>query len=223
MKNKKQGILFDLDGTLWDSAQGVVDSWNVVLERFPDVDKVMTVEDIHGCMGLPMDEIGRKRFGGMGLSEERITEIMIACEEYENEYLTEHGGVLYPHLEDVLQILSKDYFLAIVSNCQVGYIEAFLTYHKLGRYFDDTENFGNTGLQKWDNMRLVCERNQLTSALYVGDIQRDYEAACKAELPFIHAAYGFGMIRDRVPEIRSLIELPNVVRDVFDSMETKQQ
>ena len=219
----KQGILFDLDGTLWDSGQGVVDSWNVVLKRFPEIHKIMTVEDIHSSMGLPMDEIGRKRFGDSGLSEERIAEIMKACEEYENEYLTEHGGVLYPHLEDVLKILSKDYFLAIVSNCQVGYIEAFLTYHKLAGYFDDTENFGNTGLQKWDNMRLVCERNQLTQAVYVGDIQKDYEAACKAGLPFIHAAYGFGMIRDRVPEIRSLVELPNVVKDVFGSMEAKQQ
>ena len=27
----KQGILFDLDGTLWDSAQAVVDSWNCLL------------------------------------------------------------------------------------------------------------------------------------------------------------------------------------------------
>ena len=29
----RQGILFDLDGTLWDSSRQVVESWNVVLEQ----------------------------------------------------------------------------------------------------------------------------------------------------------------------------------------------
>ena len=35
----KQGILFDLDGTLWDSAQAVVDSWNEIIETLPDFHK----------------------------------------------------------------------------------------------------------------------------------------------------------------------------------------
>ena len=214
---KKQGILFDLDGTLWDSGQAVVDSWNEVLERLPDVDRHITVEDMHSYMGLPMDEIGRRCFAGQNLSEERIREIMHECEQYENEYILIHGGVLMPHLEEVLRELSKDYFLAVVSNCQIGYIEAFIEHHKLSQYFDDTENYGKTGLPKGDNIRLVCDRNQLEQALYVGDIQGDYDSACVAGIPFIHARYGFGTIDTEVPYIDSLTELRSVTEAIFQN------
>lgn len=212
----RQGILFDLDGTLWDSSRQVVESWNVVLEQQPDVRRRVTMKDMQGFMGLPMDEIGRRCFRDEGLSEERIREVMKACEEYENEYLRQKGGVLFPHLEDVLKQLSKDYFLAIVSNCQVGYIEAFLEYHRLGGYFSDTENFGRTGLQKGDNIRLVCDRNHLDRAVYLGDIQGDYDSACKAGIPFILAGYGFGQVDAEVPVIRSLTELPKAVAKILN-------
>lgn len=212
----KQGILFDLDGTLWDSSRQVVESWNETLKRQPDIHRQITIEDMQGFMGLPMDEIGRRCFQGQGLTDERIVEIMRSCEQEENEYIRLHGGVLFPHLEEVLQDLSKDYFLAIVSNCQVGYIEAFLEYHKLSSYFNDFESFGNTGLQKGDNIRLVCERNQLEQAVYLGDIQGDYDSACKAGIPFILAGYGFGTVDADVPVIQSLLELRKTVEGVQD-------
>lgn len=211
----KQGILFDLDGTLWDSSEQVVASWNEVLAKQPDVERRVTGKDMQGFMGLPMDEIGRRCFQGQGISEERIREIMKACETYENEYIRHHGGTLFPQLEAVLEELSKDYILAIVSNCQVGYIEAFLEYHKLSTYFSDYESFGNTGLQKGENIRLVCNRNDLERAVYVGDIQGDYDSACKAGIPFILAGYGFGEVDADVPVIGSLAELPEAVRQVL--------
>lgn len=215
MKNKKQGILFDLDGTLWDSGEAVVASWNEVLDSLEDVNRHITTEDMHSYMGLPMDEIGRRCFAGCGLTEERVAEVMKACEIHENDYILQHGGILFPHVEEVLKALSKDYFLAIVSNCQIGYIEAFLEYHKLGQYIDDTENFGATGMQKWDNIRLVCERNQLEKAVYLGDIQGDYNAASKAGIPFIHAKYGFGTIDTEVPAIEGIEELATTVKSVL--------
>lgn len=211
----RQGILFDLDGTLWDSSKQVVEAWNEILAKQPDVERTITIEDMQGFMGLPMDEIGRKCFQGQGLTEERIMEIMKACEGYENEYIRQHGGVLFPQLEEVLQDLSKDYFLAVVSNCQVGYIEAFLEYHKLSEYFSDFESFGKTGLQKGDNIRLVCERNHLERAVYLGDIQRDYDSACKAGIPFILAGYGFGTVDADVPVIHSLTELRRTAEEIF--------
>lgn len=215
----RQGILFDLDGTLWDSSRQVVESWNEVLAQQPDVERQITIEDMQGFMGLPMDEIGRRCFQGQGLTEVRIREIMKACEDYENDYIRRHGGILFPNLEEVLQDLSGDYFLAVVSNCQVGYIEAFLEYHQLSEYFADFESFGNTGLQKGDNIRLVCDRNQLTRAVYLGDIQKDYEAAVQAGIPFILAGYGFGEVDADVPIIESLRELRSTVERVFSDEE----
>ena len=95
---KVESLIFDMDGTLWDSAANVAASWNEVLERQADVDMKVTEADIKSVMGMPMDAIAYKLFGAY--SEDRMTQLMDACGDYENEYLREHGGVLYDGVED---------------------------------------------------------------------------------------------------------------------------
>jgi phosphoglycolate phosphatase len=112
------------------------------------------------------------------------------------------------------------YHIYIVSNCQEGYIESFLGYYQIpyGHEEDlveDIECYGNNLLQKDENIKLLAERNGLTAACYVGDIQSDYDATTKAGLPFIHAKYGFGEINAEVPFIMSFDELTKVVPEVI--------
>lgn len=209
----KKGILFDLDGTLWDSAQAVVDSWNVVIDKMPDFHKRITVEDMESLMGKTMDDIAYTYFDTV--SRERALSILQACMDYENAYLEQVGGILYPQLREVLAQLSEDYFLAIVSNCQSGYIEAFLKYHELEKYFDDFECFGNTKQEKDANIRLVAERNHLEKAIYVGDVLGDYLSATKAGFTFVHAAYGFGEVPQAQYRIQSLPELADVIETIL--------
>ena len=71
------------------------------------------------------------------------------------------------------------------------------------------------GLVKGDNIRKVVERNYLTKAVYVGDIQGDYDASMQAGVEFIHAGYGFGTVDANVPEITAFEELPKVVELVL--------
>ncbi len=209
----KKGILFDLDGTLWDSSKAVVDSWNEILAGMEDDIDLLTYDQMKGYMGKTMEEIAYLAFPRV--EKERALAILKKCELYENEYIRIHGGVLMPDLKDVLDTLKKDYFLAIVSNCQIGYIEAFLEYHKLAQYFDDTENYGNTMLSKGENIKLVVDRNHLEQAVYVGDIMGDYNSTMEAGLPFIHAAYGFGTVPEGTPFITGLKELPARVKEVL--------
>ena len=54
---KVESLIFDMDGTLWDSAANVAASWNEVLERQADVDMKVTEADIKSVMGMPMDAI----------------------------------------------------------------------------------------------------------------------------------------------------------------------
>ena len=46
----KKGIIFDVDGTLWDASAQVVDSWNEVLSMHPGLDVSITVEDMNNNM-----------------------------------------------------------------------------------------------------------------------------------------------------------------------------
>ena len=209
---KETGILFDLDGTLWDSSEAVVQSWNEVIATLPDFHRQGTVEDMMKLMGKTMDEIAYLYFDTV--SKERALELMKMCTDHENDYIRRHGGVLMPGLEETLKKLADKYFLAIVSNCQKGYIEAFLEYHKLGAYFDDLLDYGTTRKVKGENIKIVVERNKLAKAYYVGDVDGDKKAAEMAGIPFIHAAYGYGEIADPEYRIEALYELPALMEKI---------
>ncbi len=209
----KRGIIFDMDGTLWDSAESVAKSWDTVVQREANGLRRITTLDIQQVMGHTMTEIAAMLFPM--LSAKEAAGLMDQCCKEENDYLRAYGGVLYPNLENTLQILSEQYPLYIVSNCQKGYIEAFLDYYKFGKYFLDTECFGNNQMNKAYNIDLIVRRNYLEHAVYVGDIQGDYDSSMRAGVEFIHASYGFGSINRSVPFIKEFSELPQAVSKIF--------
>lgn len=209
----KKGIIFDMDGTLWDSSENVAKSWDAVVQKEKKGLRRITTKDIQNVMGLTMTEIAKTLFPM--LPEPEAIALTDRCCVEENAYLTRHGGVLYPNLEDTLKILAKQYPLYIVSNCQKGYVEAFLEYYQFGKYFEDFECFGNNNREKAYNIDLVVRRNHLERAVYVGDIQGDYNSSKKAGVEFIHAAYGFGKIAENVSAIQTFSMLPQKVQETL--------
>jgi phosphoglycolate phosphatase len=198
-------IIFDLDGTLWDSTGSVVNLWNQTLSKYKEVKGFLTVDNIRNVSGLEMHDIAAKFFPY--LKEEKRLEIVEDCGKNECAYLAKHGGILYGRLEETLNNLSKKYKLFIVSNCQSGYIESFLKFHKLHKYFTDFECPGNTGLTKGENIKLIIKRNNLNNPVYVGDTELDLKSARYAGIPFIYARYGFGKVKEYDYVIDSFDEL----------------
>ena len=207
----KTGIIFDMDGTLWDSSLQVAQAWSSV--TLPKLGREVTQEDMYRTMGMPMDELVKAIFPDYELSD--LLPVMEESGKVENEYLAKHGAVLYRQLIETVQELSLKYPLYIVSNCQEGYIEAFLAYYRLETYFEDYLCFGENGRPKSENIALIIKRNQIDRGIYVGDIQADYEAAVKGGAQFIHAAYGFGTVTARVPELEAFCELPRVLAEIL--------
>jgi phosphoglycolate phosphatase len=206
-------VIFDLDGTLWDSSTQVADSWNVVIEKEVGKEHTLTGKDIMKYMGLTMPEIADRHFGF--LPEKERYELSRKCEEFENGYITEHGGNLFEGVEETLAALKeRGLKMAVVSNCQEGYVKAFLDSMDMWKYFVDYEEWGRTMLLKADNIKLVMERNGASKAIYVGDIQKDSDAAHKAGVECIYASYGFGEINDAVATLKSFDELPGVLEEL---------
>lgn len=198
LKEKKmnyEGLFFDLDGTMWDATENLGKSWNLALLEIEELNgRQLTTEEIAGQMGLPMDKIVANLFPE--LTRERQLEVLERCCEVENKYLTEHGGILYPELEETLKKLSERFTLCIVSNGQSGYIQTFLAAHKLSKYFKDIQNWGDHKVHKGENIKWVMERNNLTNIAYIGDTAGDQEAAKLAGVDFIYARYGFGQANE---------------------------
>ena len=54
---KFDGIIFDLDGTLWDSTTEVAKTWSYVISKYNLNRKEITVGDLKPCMGKLLNEI----------------------------------------------------------------------------------------------------------------------------------------------------------------------
>ena len=199
-----QAIIFDLDGTLWDTSREIEQVWKNVAENY---NIKINKEKITQIMGFTKDEIIEYLFKG---NSEKGNEFITKCQENENKYLTENGGHIYKNTIKTIKKLSQNYNLYIVSNCQSGYIEVFLEHYSIEEYFKDYECSGNTGLSKEKNIKELIKRNKITNAIYVGDTTKDYEASNKNKLQFIWAEYGFGKCNKYDKKIKDISELINM-------------
>ena len=197
-----------MDGTLWDATGELAASWAQALAGEPDVPRPPTKRELEGVMGMTDKQLVAVIFPQV--DQARGLELFEKCCQAENVYLRQHGGQLYEGLVPALEALAEKLPLFIVSNCNLGYIPAFLEAHGLGRLFRDWECIGRTGREKWENIRLVAERNGLRHPVYVGDTAMDQASAQKAGVPFLHAAYGFGRAPG-APAVQSPGELPGLL------------
>jgi phosphoglycolate phosphatase len=208
----KTGIIFDLDGTLWDATEQMLPAWNQVLARYSNRNP-MTLAEVRSYMGKTVEEIAAAALPS--LPEEMRVAVFNQCCIEELPWLQEHPGTIYPDVPQVLHQLAEQYPLYIVSNCQDGYIQTFLEVSGLGDCFTDFTCSGMTGRGKGSNIRLMVEKHQLDKAVYLGDTQGDYQACQKAQVPFIHAAYGMGTVDQPVKRILSFSELPAVLSEIL--------
>lgn len=186
------GIIFDVDGTLWDATVQIVEAYNDLLKDDDRIPYTITLQDMIPMMGLMNEDIAKHLFPHLPDNERNA--LMDSCCQHECEYLEEHGGILYPEVVDVLETLAKHYALYIVSNCQDGYIEVLFKNYPIAHLFKDYECSGHTGLSKAENLKLIVARNALRNPVYIGDTQKDKDSCILANIPFIYASYGFGEV-----------------------------
>lgn len=212
----EKAVIFDLDGTMWDASETVTEAFNIRLAQM-GIQRRITVEEMMGQMGRTLEEIASVFFGSV--DPENAVNIMRSCTDYENQYIKTAGGRVYPGLERTLEGLKEDGWGVIcVSNCQSGYIESFIDYLGLDGVFDDIECWGNTGLGKAENIKLVIQRNHVNKAVYVGDTMGDYNSALEAGADFIHAAYGYGTVPEGTKSIASPEELLGLLRRLYSKI-----
>lgn len=202
-------IIFDVDGTLWDSTEIVAQSWTDYLRDKENMNMNITAGRLMGLFGRPLPAIAASLFPDK--SQQEQLRLIDGCCQAEHDALLEKCAPLYEDLEKTLQALSGKYPLYIVSNCQKGYIEVFLKSSGLGKYFNGHLCFGDTGLEKHATIRQLMKKYKLENSVYVGDTMGDFLSCQKAGLPFVFASYGFGSVNE--PDYR--ISCPRDLIDLF--------
>ena len=186
-----ESMIFDIDGTLWDSRALVAEGYNLQLKDEGLEHLFVNAEQLKALFGKVMTEIADVIFAEIPLPERYA--LMERCMARENRYLQENPCAIgYPGVKETLIRLAESHRLFIVSNSQRGYPELCIRKLGLGSCITACLCFGDTGTSKGKTIRALMQRYQITSCAYIGDTQGDYEATLEAGIPFIWASYGFG-------------------------------
>lgn len=201
-----ESLIFDIDGTLWDSRALVAEGYNIQLKAEGLEHLYVDAERLKPLFGKVMTEIADVILATIPV-EERYA-LMERCMDTENRYLFENEcRIGYPKVKETVAELAKKYRLFIVSNSQCGYPELCMDKLGLAPYIQGHLCFGDTGTSKGKTIRKLMETHGIENCAYIGDTQGDYEATVEAGVPFIWAAYGFGTPEGYAEKINSFEEL----------------
>lgn len=186
-------LIFDLDGTLWNTTEVSAAAYNHALRADGRSSRNVTVDTIMQEFGKTFVAIADDLFPELP-GKDRMELMKLCCQSNIDFLKGTDQPMLYPDVRDTMARLCKSCRLYIVSNCESGYIEMFLDKYDLNAYITDIECLGNNGKEKSENIRLIMERNHIPDhdAAYVGDTMGDYNSTVQAGIPFIFASYGYG-------------------------------
>ena len=187
-----ESLIFDIDGTIWDSRAQVAAGYNEQLAKEGLSHLSVTADMLTSVFGKTTEAIGDILFDTLP-QPERLP-LMKRCMMSQENYLERHANkdMAYPNLVETVQALSKKHRLFIVSNCQTGYPQQCIETLGVTACFQGTLCYGQTGTSKGQSILTLMKEHHSENCVYIGDTQGDYEATLEAGIPFIWASYGFG-------------------------------
>ena len=189
-------ILFDLDGTIIDSQNGIIEAAKFALDKM-GVPKTQMV-DLQRIIGPPL-KFSFKEF--FNLSEEFADK----ASEYYREFYRDKGifdCILYDGIEDLLILLKElGYVLALATAKPLVYTTRILDYFNIAKYFDTIvgASLDESLSDKAKIISIVCERLSIynpSQAIMIGDRKFDILGATSNQMDSIGVLYGFGTLEE---------------------------
>ena len=188
---RAESLIFDIDGTLWDSRELVARGYNQQLHQEGLDHLQVSAEQFLPLFGKVAEDIADVLFPSIPTPERY--NLMYRCMAAEESYMKDDPcEVGYPGVKETLEALSKNHRLFIVSNSQKGYPELCMEKLGISSLFQGHLCYGDTGTEKGLTIRTLMEKYKITDAVYIGDTLADQQAADLAGIGFVWCSYGFG-------------------------------
>lgn len=207
--NKKiEAILWDCDGAIVNSLPIMRECWKNVQEKV-ECTRNIPFEMYKANIGRPILEI----LSRMGITDDKV------AKEIESVYFSSESRKkvpeVYPGIIEVLDKLKDKYRLALVTSKDMATTKSWLEQLGVLGHFQDIQTpdglpkeFGKPNpyyiLKALANLKVAPNR-----ALYLGDMEVDYEASVRAGTAFAHTSWGYGIIDNLHPT--SNLKNPNEI------------
>jgi len=207
-----KAVIFDLDGTLLDTSEGIYEGILFAIKKLGLT--LPSSEHLKTFIGPPIQNSFKSYYG---LTEEKSLEAAgVFREYYKNESLLKAHA--YDGIYDCLQdLVSSGYKIGVATYKREDYALKILNHFNFGTYCKSMHGSDFEGkLSKSDIIQKTLDELGLdaTNSVYVGDTKGDYEAAKKVGTKFLGVLYGFGF-----SELNQLGENENVISFVQEPLE----
>lgn len=180
-------IVFDLDGTLFETGEGIKHCTAYALEKVGAAP--LTDAELNKFIGPSLYDSFTQT---AGLDEQTATEAIEIYRAYYRDRLIEMSRP-YDGIEDMLVKLAKRYELAIASSKPLVMVEQLLKEYDFAKYFAAViaPDYARRGSDKCE---LILTAAQGHKCVMVGDTEYDINGAHKAGVKAIGVTYGYGDI-----------------------------
>lgn len=187
-------VLFDLDGTIIDSAPGITATISSTLTQMGVA--VPGDDELRGWVGPPLLESFHER-GGLTMAD-----ALRAVEIYRSEYMS--GGAfnasVFPGIPEALQTVSRSRLpLSLATSKPEGPATMVLTHFQLAHHFDeltgaddDTSRSEKAEVVAEALRRLAARGADISRPVLIGDRHHDVAGAAVHGIPTIYASWGYG-------------------------------
>ena len=189
---KYQHILFDLDGTLTDSAEGITKSTAYALQHFNI--EVTDLKSLEKFIGPKLQDSFMEFYNFTEKQAERASELFqerfARIGKFENK--------LYPGIKELLEKLKNSGCkLYVATSKPVFYSKEILDHFSISQYFEDISGADLDGSKshKEEVIGRILTQNKITPSeqvVMVGDRKFDVIGAKANQIPVVGVLYGFG-------------------------------
>ncbi|WP_449621681.1 HAD hydrolase-like protein [Robertmurraya sp. Marseille-Q9965] len=215
---KYSTIIFDLDGTLLDTSEGIMVGASYTVQKLGIAE--LTMDQQKSFIGPPLLE-SFMRECGLTKNEAEIA-VSLYRERYQKKGLYEAKH--YHQMEELLFLLKKKGFKLAVATLKMDrFAKEILEYFGLLHYFDSINGIDEKDtLSKKDIIQLCLkeiEEYDYSKVVLIGDSIFDAIGAKEAGIDFIGVTYGFGFKAKEDIEQVDAVFTAKSVKDIMGYLE----